>query len=194
MEASLRAHRPEEPADPPRKRSGVAALLELSAEGPGPRVLVMRRAEHPDDPWSGHCSLPGGHLDPGDADLLAAVRRETREEVGLDLDSTARLVGRLDPIRATARGVVLPLDVTPFVFAREGADEPVPGEEAQEVFWLPLDRAVAGELDSEHRVERGGLTHRYPCWEFEGRVVWGLTYRILRGLLRTAGAPLQDGS
>jgi 8-oxo-dGTP pyrophosphatase MutT (NUDIX family) len=27
---------------------------------------------------------PGGHIDPGDADLVAAARREAREEVGLD--------------------------------------------------------------------------------------------------------------
>ena len=36
-------------------------------------LLLIRRAEHPLDPWSGHIALPGGRRDPGDPDRLATM-------------------------------------------------------------------------------------------------------------------------
>ncbi len=187
LETSVRAHAAPEPSAPPRKRSGVAAILELAGD---PRVLLMRRSEQERDPWSGQVSLPGGRLEPGDADLAATAVRETREEVGVNLTDAARLVGRLEAIQAVGRGVRLAMDVTPFVFVLEASIDPTPNEEAQEVFWFPLEHAVSGDLDGEHEVERHGLTYHHPCWNFDGRVIWGLTYRILRHLLRVGGAPL----
>jgi ADP-ribose pyrophosphatase YjhB (NUDIX family) len=39
-------------------------------------VLVLRRARRQGDPWSGHCCLPGGHVEDGEP-LPAAAARET---------------------------------------------------------------------------------------------------------------------
>lgn len=183
LAARLRAYRA--PAAPegealPARRSAVAAVLRGAAALP--EVLLMTRAEHDADPWSGQVSMPGGRRDPGDADLLATAIRETREEVGVDLAAEGELLCRLAPVGARARGRVIDMDVTPFVF-RVGEVSPAPGPEARELFWLPLARAVSGELDSEYRYERGGLVHRMPCWRYEERVVWGLTYGMLRGLI-----------
>ena len=75
------------------RRAAVAALL---AESPnGVELLLIRRAERASDPWSGHMALPGGHLDPSDADLRATAVRETREELGIDLERDAQFLGRL---------------------------------------------------------------------------------------------------
>jgi hypothetical protein len=84
------------------------------------------------------------------------------------------------------------MDVTPFVFAFGGGATPVAGEEAAEVFWFPLDVAAKGDLDGEFRWKRGPLVRRMPCWRFDGRVVWGLTYRILVELLEIGGAPPRE--
>ena len=61
--------------------------------------------------------------------------------------------------------------------------------EADEAFRLQLERARAGELDAEFPYEKDGVVHRLPSWRYEGRVIWGLTHRILSGLLAldTAG-------
>lgn len=185
LERALAAHRAPEPAAPPVRRASVAAVLRLA---PTPRVLLMRRSVYDADPWSGQVSLPGGRRDPGDRDLLATAVRETREEVGIDLGREGRLLGRLAPVGATARGRALEMDVTPFVFAVDGEVAPRAGEEAAEVFWLPLDLAGARVLDGEHVFAREGVVLRMPCWRWEGRVVWGMTYRILRGLLEVGGA------
>ncbi|HET6451474.1 MAG TPA: NUDIX domain-containing protein, partial [Spirochaetia bacterium] len=64
-----------------------AVMLLLTADGEEPvgpgdglaraRVLIIKRAERPGDPWSGHLALPGGHAEPGDPSLLAAALRVT---------------------------------------------------------------------------------------------------------------------
>jgi 8-oxo-dGTP pyrophosphatase MutT (NUDIX family) len=179
----LRGHRAPKPSEgqpTPARRSAVAAILrEVDAS---PEVLLMTRAQHEADPWSGQVSLPGGRSEPDDPDLLATAIRETREEAGLDLATEAELLCRLTSIGARARGRVIDMDVTPYVFL-VGDVAPAPGPEASELFWLPLARVVTGELDTEFRYERDGLVHKMPCWRFEERDIWGLTHRMLRGLI-----------
>ena len=166
---------------------GAAVALVLRALSGEPEVLLMRRAERAGDRWSGQIGLPGGHADPGDADLLATALREAREEVGLDLSQDARLLGHLPPIQARARGQILQMWITPCVFALETSVEPALGVEATEAFWFPLERARAGHLDWTYRYPRDGEEARVlPAWRFEERVVWGLTYDILSGFLRMA--------
>ena len=147
----------------------------------------MRRVEHDDDPWSGQISLPGGGREQEDPDLLATAVRETCEEVGIDLARHGRVLGRLTPIQARAKGRLLAMDVSPFVFELTAEVEPVVGEEAREAFWFPLDAALRGELDHAFAYDNDGVTHELPSWRFEGHVVWGMTHRIVSTLLAVLG-------
>jgi len=71
-------------ADAPDARPAAVALVLL--DGPqGIEILLIKRAERADDPWSGQIALPGGRYDVGDRDLEATAVRETREETGVDL-------------------------------------------------------------------------------------------------------------
>ena len=80
---ALRDHRPQV-ADAPDARPAAVALVLL--DGPqGIEILLIKRAERADDPWSGQIALPGGRYDVGDRDLEATAVRETREETGVDL-------------------------------------------------------------------------------------------------------------
>ncbi len=164
--------------------AAVAAVLRY--QGDAPEVLLMVRAEREGDPWSGHVSLPGGRATRRDASLVETAVRETREELGVDLASSARVVGRLRPLRTLRKDGLWPLLILPFVFVAEGPLPITPGPEAAAAFWLPLDRAARGELSSTHRWRLGPIEKAFPCWRFEDQVVWGLTYRMLTDLLETA--------
>jgi 8-oxo-dGTP pyrophosphatase MutT (NUDIX family) len=162
------------------RRAAVAAVLRFD---PVPRVLLIERAAREGDRWSGHVAFPGGLESAGDADLRATAEREAEEEVGLVLPRAGRLLGRLEPVRAIAKGKWLPMTITPFVFHLEGEWTPRTNHEVAGWFWLPLDAALAGALDGRHEHRLGPVPMTFPCWRYEGHVVWGLTYQMLRALL-----------
>ena len=147
----------------------------------------MKRIERAGDRWSGQISLPGGHHQAEDPDLLATSVRETQEEVGVDLAGEARLLGHLEPLAAKARGRILALRIVPFVFAEMHAVQPRAGQEADSVFWFPLARALRGELDHAHAFEHEGRSVELPAWRHGEHVVWGLTYEILGRVARVGG-------
>jgi 8-oxo-dGTP pyrophosphatase MutT (NUDIX family) len=169
------------PAGDGRRRAAVAVVLHDAA---APRVLLMKRVERAGDPWSGHISLPGGGYQASDGDLRITAIRETREELGIELDG-AHLLGNLEPLHPRSAGPS-GIEVTPFVFATPVALEPVCGPEASAGFWLPLDLAASGSLDGTYTYPATSVT--FPCWTYEGHVIWGLTRRILDLVLSTAAA------
>ncbi len=166
---------------PPDKRAAVAVILR--GTGSAAEVLLMERVQHERDPWSGQVSFPGGTREPEDDDLHETARRETFEEVELDLRAEGRLLGRLPTVAAIGRGGPVDMDITPYVFHVSGHLRPGAGPEVEAVFWLPLVRVLSGELDGEHVWRRDTLVRRLPCWHWEGRVIWGLTHRMLGELL-----------
>ena len=109
------------PSRSPEARRQAAVAVLVRHEAGRLEVLLMQRAVHPKDPWSGDACLPSGHWTAGDGSLLATAIRETREEVGLDLDSQARLLGALDSVRPF--GPLGRLVMQPFVFALHGVAE-----------------------------------------------------------------------
>lgn len=148
-----------------------AAVAAVLREGDrGPEALFIRRGERIGDPWSGHMAFPGGRHEPHDRDLFDTALR------GLDL-TNARMLGRLDDVETHQRGLV----VRPYVF--ELGDVPalaVPNAEVAEALWVPLAPLYRGERDTTYAYEHEGRAYRFPGYDVEGRIVWGLTYRMLR--------------
>src|ERR1700680_3050243 len=85
--------------DPAVPRAAVALVLRQGARGL--EILLIKRAEHMDDPWSGHVALPGGREEPADASLQETAVRETLEETGIDLARDGEVLGALDDLRPT---------------------------------------------------------------------------------------------
>ena len=168
---------------PPEVEERAAVAIALRPGNGEPEVLLMTRAKRAGDRWSGQVSLPGGREEAGDGELSSTAVRETREEVGLDLAQRGTPLGRLPVVQARARGRLLPMTITPFVYAVDGDPPLTVGEEATEAFWFPLGRAHDGALDSRFALGEGSTARTLPCWRFEGRVIWGLTFEILRGFL-----------
>jgi 8-oxo-dGTP pyrophosphatase MutT (NUDIX family) len=156
--------------------AAVAALLRETPSGP--EVLFIRRAEHPGDPWSGHMAFPGGRRDPEDPDLAFTAERETREELGLDLRHVARPLGRLDDVPTHRRGLV----VRPYVYRLEVPDAPPlkPNYEVASTHWAEVAPLMRGERDTTYAFDWKGQPQRFPGYDVEGRVVWGLTYRMMQ--------------
>ena len=123
----------------------------------------------------------GGKRDANDATLLETARRETREEIGVDLDLGAELLGRL-PEQRLERGSSLRLTVQPFVYALTREPTLKTNHEVEKVVWLPLDELAAGSRDTTVIHEYRGKRMSFPAWELAGDKVWGLTYRMIQSL------------
>ncbi len=168
---ALKEHRPlvMESAE---RRAAVALLLR--ERGETLEILVIKRAEKTDDPWSGHMALPGGGWEPGDEGVYATARRETFEEIGVDLNE-GRLLGRLDDMgpRSAGRELV----VSTLVVALDAEPRRLEEQEVAEAFWIPIDRLV-----DEH-VEIPDFPGSWPAFTYKDRyIIWGLTHRILTQL------------
>ncbi|MFI5347261.1 MAG: NUDIX hydrolase [Elusimicrobiota bacterium] len=161
-----------------------AVALILTPGARGLEALFIRRAERADDPWSGHIALPGGRREAADADRLATAVRETKEEVGFELPPSA-LLGALDDLAPSAPRLP-PLVIRPFVFGFDARPEASLSEEVAEVMWLPLAELTACE--GKTTVSIKGVPVEVPCFNRGGVVVWGLTYRIVRGFFSIAEA------
>ena len=173
--------------DSQQNYAAVAAVLRDRERGA--EVLLIRRSENVGDPWSGHMALPGGRYQADDGELVNTARRETLEEVGLDLTRFARLLGPLELLPAIARGKRIGLTIAPFVFALERDAVLTPNREVVETLWAPLGDLASGAGATTVEWSRDGEDLVLPAWDVEGRVVWGLTYRMLQALLERIAPP-----
>lgn len=164
------------------RQAAVAAILRAPREGDGAEILLMRRAERQGDPWSGHMAFPGGRRDPGDPSLVATAIRETREEVGLDLEAHGALLARLPDTPALMGGERVGIVIAPFVFALRESPALTLNEEVAEALWTPIGPLARGEVAGTFRHTRHGATLDFPCLRVGERVVWGLTYHMLQAL------------
>ncbi|MCL4345443.1 MAG: NUDIX domain-containing protein [Candidatus Thermoplasmatota archaeon] len=131
-------------------------------------VILMRRRNREDDPWSGDMSFPGGFLKSGE-DFIDAARREFEEETGINRNE---LVPYLEmqifhPVRFPE------VNVKPFVFKLNEMFPIRPNDEMNYGKWYELKNG-----SSRYDDIKGNF------YVFDGDIVWGLTYRILNSLIQ----------
>jgi 8-oxo-dGTP pyrophosphatase MutT (NUDIX family) len=166
-------------------RAAVAIVLR---EGDGGiELLFIKRAQREGDPWSGHMAFPGGRRQATDRSLLHTATRETLEEVGLDLAVHGRSFARLPDV-VPHSAMPHPLTVSAFVFVLATPVSLTPNEEVAETVWTSFESVLRGDHATRFRWQRDGATLDLPALEVNGRVVWGLTYRMIE-LLREALTP-----
>lgn len=123
-----------------------------------PEILFIKRVSRITDRWSGHTALPGGKRDPEDKDDLAAAIRETREEIGLDLNGSNCIhVGNLaERIVSTTKGNEALMVLCPYVFLWTSPTtpplQPQPTEIAA-VHWVPLRMLLSPKLRTREYVD-----------------------------------------
>jgi 8-oxo-dGTP pyrophosphatase MutT (NUDIX family) len=178
---------PPEPTHESAEASGTprAAVVLILRETPaGLELLLIKRAERQDDPWSGHVALPGGREEPSDASLEATALRETKEETGIDLERDGEMLGPLETLRPQARP--LAVLVQPFVAALRKEVAMVLSDEVAEAFWAPVSAFMGPETSVESEVRVDGTDIRVSSYRHGQYVIWGLTERMIRQLLQIA--------
>jgi 8-oxo-dGTP pyrophosphatase MutT (NUDIX family) len=120
---------------------------------------------------------------PSDRTFLDTAIRETKEEVGISLHQH-EILGVLPWVNTRTRRV----RVVPFVFELRAGVEIHHNAEVAETFWVAL-REIANHLIimSEVQVESGTLVT--DSYILRGRVIWGLTFRIINILLDKGSIP-----
>lgn len=156
-----------------------AVLVGLVPRPEGWQVLLTRRTEALRQ-HAGQVSFPGGRIEPGDADAVAAAIRETGEETGLAPDLIDPL-GLLDPLCTITGFRVSPVVamIDPGYVAR-----PDPGE-VDEVFETPLAFLLDPANLASSEIEFGGRPRRVLEFVDSGdprRRIWGATASILFNL------------
>jgi len=176
----LASHRPWTEPDPDAGGLRWAAVAVILAPAPD-AVLLIRRAERAGDPWSGHMALPGGRREPGDDDLSTTAIRETAEEVGLIL-SRDHLLGTLDDV-APRTPVLPPIAIRPFVFLLRERSPLTLNREVASARWVDLDGLLLPGTHHPVRLEIAGESRDVAVYQLDDAIVWGMTERVLSGLL-----------
>jgi 8-oxo-dGTP pyrophosphatase MutT (NUDIX family) len=144
-------------------------------------ILLIRRAERTGDPWSGHIALPGGRREPADPDLVATAIRETGEELGIQLDRRD-LAGSLEDV-VPRTPVLPPIAVRPHVFILPAQPAVMPNDEVASAHWVTIDYLLRPDTHHPVRLEVSGQSRQVKAYQLEDGIVWGMTERILSGLI-----------
>ena len=174
------------------KRSAVAIVLDKHASADA-SILMIKRAEHKGDPWSGHMAFPGGRCEAFDKNGLATAKREMHEEVGFDIDDAehkplkGEWLGRLSDVSTSRRVTPKAMVVTPYVFSV--ADKPILEEnyEVAETVWIPLTYISDINNRSIHSIKFKQKTINLPCYRYDGKVIWGMSLSMIDEILRLSG-------
>ena len=179
------------PSGPSILQAAVAMVFRPSGNS-NLELLMIHRAEHPKDPWSGHMAFPGGRIAPADDSAVEGAIREVREELGLVLDNAA-VLGELEPLTVPPRVLKTEMWVRAFVFYAEGLPEPTPNEEVQAVHWFDFARFESNEGRGEFRYANLGYDMLLPEVQLEGCRIWGMSLRLIDDLVSRVECPWRDG-
>ena len=173
----------ESPEDPvPSKRAAVAITVRSGVSGP--EILMIQRAVRQGDPWSGHMGFPGGRKDESDVSDMACAKRETREEIGFDLDIYGELVCQLSDVNTGWRADRPEMLVAPFVFKVGSTPVFELNHEVDDTLWVPLSFLLNDANRSRHQWDWRGEVLESDAFTFDDRLIWGLSLMMIDELLQ----------
>lgn len=142
-------------------------------------VLVIQRAFHPKDPWSGHLSFPGGKLEQDESPLEAAIR-ECHEEIGLYLSNDQLLLSMPTGVAGSTQG--LHKTIQPFVFIiNEKPTLTLNTKEVRQVFWLSITNFKNPSLHTcQNNLSSIEPQKDFPGFPLNEHFLWGFSYETLK--------------
>jgi len=185
LEQAFQQHRPALHFSVTAKERAAVAIIAREKADLSLEILMIQRATHHLDPWSGHMAFPGGREEAQDHSLEETARRETFEEVNLKLRAQM-LLGRLDDLSA---GHIRPhsMSISPFVYAWEGPADLKMSHEVARALWLPLDYLLNSANVCPYEPQGHHSRPVFPALHWEGCMIWGLSYQMLCMLGRLLG-------
>ena len=165
------------PATPSARRASVAIVL--AGDSDAPSVCFVQRARRAGDPWSGDIAFPGGWAKHEGESLRTAAMRETNEEIGLALGHPHH-VGDMAPMSISRFDSAFGIIGASVFYVGESRPSLAPdGREIARAFWVPFAHLHDPGNRTVVHWSRSGPPWPRPAIEFEGGVIWGLTYRML---------------
>lgn len=159
----------------------LAAVL-IVIYGPEPSVIMTERPKTMDY-HAGEISFPGGRWEKDDADLLATVIRETREEIGVQIRNN-QVIGQLKPVTTLNSGFT----IYPFITIQEKIPLIRTTSEIESILQIPLIpllKTMDGDKDPAHT----SIQEMYT-FKFQNHLIWGASARMLNQI---AGALSANG-
>jgi 8-oxo-dGTP pyrophosphatase MutT (NUDIX family) len=155
-----------------------AAVLVAVTDRDDPGVILTQRPDtmrrHP-----GQIAFPGGRIDSGDTDAIAAALREAEEEIALPREQVI-VIGTADRYRT-----VTGFDVTPVIGVVPPDLSFIPNTaEVADVFEVPLGFLLESANHIEATTEWQGRNRHYYEINWEGRRIWGATAAMIVNLSR----------
>ncbi|MCS6767452.1 MAG: CoA pyrophosphatase [Candidatus Nitrosocaldus sp.] len=159
-------------------RIPAAVLLIIHFTDGNARIILCRRSERLRN-HAGQIAFPGGIFKEEDGDLLGTAFRETREEIGVDIDRGS-IVGSLDDVYTLTSNFV----VRPFVAVVDSiSNVSINKGEVADV----IDARLVELLKSMEKDEAGHGHREAYRFTYDGYVIWGATARILKQLRDVLG-------
>lgn len=185
----IRANKPSSLAHESLMQAAVAIVLRDGENGT--EFLMMQRAFHDKDPWSGQMSFPGGKIEKQDENAKAAAIRETAEEVGVSLREQD-YIGQLDDFYGLKVDGVYSVHVAAFVFKPDRPLELSGNEEVADMVWLPFSYLddVSNTHDYFHPHD---IRMKMPAIMINAekdQILWGLSLRMLSMLHELVDLPM----
>ena len=146
-------------------------------------ALIERESINVNDRHRGQISFPGGRRDDTDTDLSATALREAEEEIGAPTNKV-KLLGPLTPLYIPVSNfhvhpfVGILEDISPLAFVPQAGEVKAVLDPTFEDFLNPANRYA-----TNIRIGESLSLPQVPCFDIEGRLVWGATAMILSELL-----------
>jgi len=143
-------------------------------------IIFTKRTNHL--PYhSGEISFPGGSREKHDSSKKETALRETEEEIGIPKNAMT-ILGKLDDQLSVAD-----INVTPYIAKITDLNilkHMKPQEsEVEEIFQVPLHFFYRKSTFWQENWIRNKQSHKVYFYNFNGRIIWGLTARVVKNLI-----------
>ena len=157
----------------------------------GPEFLLMQRAKHENDPWSGQMAFPGGKFEAQDKSHKHTAIRETQEEVGLYLTDND-FVGQIDDVYGIKANGTFSVHVACFIFKLDREVTLAGNHEVADILWLPMSYLEAPDnaYNFYHPHEPSLKMPAILINEQKQQILWGLSLRMLKILYTILQRPM----
>jgi len=158
------------------KRTPAAVLVPIYERDGQYYILFIKRTEWVEK-HKGEISFPGGAYEDYDGTLLNTALRESTEEISLKPDDVEVLGGLDDEASVKTNYIITPfLAYIPWPYEFR-----VDGQETEAIIEAPI--SALRDIGFSRKEVRGNETVTVYYYNYQGRVIWGATARILAKFL-----------